>query len=407
MTHRSSIGWLTDGLFSLRRIKWFLAPVLIAVLTVAVHADLNYSDFSSTAGLNLVGNAGQAATALRLTPAAAVQAGAAWFNTKQFVQGGFQTVFQFQITDPAGITDELGETGADGFAFVIQNDNALALGASGGFIGYSEGFDNPGITNSVAVEFDTFYNPAFGDPDSNHISVHTRGANPNSAFHTFSLGSTSAIPDLTDGQVHTVKIEYVPGTMRVFIDNLVAPALTVSLNLASTLCLDQGRAWVGFTAATFSGWENHDILSWSFTETTPTIPVSVDIKPRSCPNPVNTNDHGVVPVAILGSAGFDVSRVDPASVKLEGVAALRSALEDVAAPFAFSGCGRQAMDCGTAGSDGFLDLVLQFDAQAVVSALGLATDGEVRVLKLTGKLKPGFGSTPILGEDVIVIRKKK
>ena len=26
----------------------------------------------------------------------------------------------------------------------------------------------------------------------------------------------------------------------------------------------EGRAWVGFTAATAGGWQNHDILSWSF-----------------------------------------------------------------------------------------------------------------------------------------------
>jgi len=26
----------------------------------------------------------------------------------------------------------------------------------------------------------------------------------------------------------------------------------------------EGRAWVGFTAATAEGWQNHDILSWSF-----------------------------------------------------------------------------------------------------------------------------------------------
>jgi len=35
----------------------------------------------------------------------------------------------------------------------------------------------------------------------------------------------------------------------------------VDLSIATDL---EGRAWVGFTAATAGGWQNHDILSWSF-----------------------------------------------------------------------------------------------------------------------------------------------
>ena len=53
------------------------------------------------------------------------------------------------------------------------------------------------------------------------------------------------------------------------------------------------------------------------------IEVPVDIKPTSCPNPLNPKSNGVVPVAILGTADFDVSQIDPASILLEGVAPLR------------------------------------------------------------------------------------
>jgi len=28
--------------------------------------------------------------------------------------------------------------------------------------------------------------------------------------------------------------------------------------------LDQGRAWVGFTAASGADWQNHDLISWTF-----------------------------------------------------------------------------------------------------------------------------------------------
>ena len=43
------------------------------------------------------------------------------------------------------------------------------------------------------------------------------------------------------------------------------PALTVSVELANILTLDQGKAWLGFTANSGgAAWENHDIISWSY-----------------------------------------------------------------------------------------------------------------------------------------------
>jgi uncharacterized repeat protein (TIGR01451 family) len=49
------------------------------------------------------------------------------------------------------------------------------------------------------------------------------------------------------------------------------------------------------------------------------IPVPIDIKPTSCPNPFNVDGKGLLPVAIVGTEDFDVSKVDPTSVKLIGV----------------------------------------------------------------------------------------
>ena len=66
----------------------FLA-VLLCVGTVPLCADFNFANFSSTTGINFVGSAAQSGTALRITPATFSQAGAAWFTTKQYVQGGF------------------------------------------------------------------------------------------------------------------------------------------------------------------------------------------------------------------------------------------------------------------------------------------------------------------------------
>ena len=54
----------------------------------------------------------------------------------------------------------------------------------------------------------------------------------------------------------------------------------------------------------------------------------LDIKPQACPNPLNVNSQGVLPVAILGTEDFDVTQVDPASVRLAGVEPLRWDLEE-------------------------------------------------------------------------------
>ena len=51
--------------------------------------------------------------------------------------------------------------------------------------------------------------------------------------------------------------------MNISVDGV--PALDIEVNLDAMLDLDNGTAWVGFTSATARAWENHDILSWSFT----------------------------------------------------------------------------------------------------------------------------------------------
>lgn len=135
-------------------------------------------------------------------------------------------------------------------------------------------------------------------------------------------------------------------------------------------------------------------------ETSRVIEVSLDIKPQSCPNPVNLTSRGVVPVAILGTSDFDVSAIDPATVRLAGVAPMRSNIEDVSRP-----ADREAeCACTTEGPDGYPDLTLKFDAQQLASAMGAVADGEIIELSLTGNLYDG---SPIEGKDCITCLVKK
>ena len=54
--------------------------------------------------------------------------------------------------------------------------------------------------------------------------------------------------------------------------------------------------------------------------------VEIDIKPGSCPNSINLNSNGVVPVAVLTKDDFDAADVDPATVAFAGASSLRWSL---------------------------------------------------------------------------------
>ena len=245
---------------------------------------------------------------LRITPPMPRQVGAAWYPKAQQVREGFSTRFRLRLASPSTHCKRMhdGHThcrsrGGDGIAFVVQNQHPSALGAAGQGLGYE------GIKNSIAVEFDSFMNYDQFDPMENHISVQTRGWEfANSANHSYSLGqAVRGVPDLTDG-VLDVRVTYTPamdvdeaafmadnlmslahfitngrdfkagaapqwvtglGVIRVYLFGAATPLLTVPCNLENTLRLDQGRAWVGFTASTgSSAWQGHEVLAWEFTQ---------------------------------------------------------------------------------------------------------------------------------------------
>lgn len=102
--------------------------------------------------------------------------------------------------------------------------------------------------------------------------------------------------------------------------------------------------FLGLVAALFvAGWqpvfahEEHDHMH-----------VAIDIRPGSYPNPIKLTSSGSLPVALLGSAEFDVMSANPDSVTFgrvhhheDGASPLRYAYEDV-------------------NLDGLLDIVFKF-----------------------------------------------
>jgi len=133
----------------------------------------------------------------------------------------------------------------------------------------------------------------------------------------------------------------------------------------------------------------------------PGIVAYLDIKPGSCPNPLNRNSHGVLPVAIVGTANFDVVQIDVDTLLLtraDGVGGSVPPLmgppgpgicvEDVATPFDGEPC-----DCHELESDGIDDLSLKFDTQALVIELQLddLPGGASVELVVSGELSDGTG----------------
>lgn len=111
--------------------------------------------------------------------------------------------------------------------------------------------------------------------------------------------------------------------------------------------------------------------------------VAIDIKPGSFPNSINLSSAGVVPVAILSSATFDATQVDPATVTLAGGAVRLIGKGDKFA------CSAQDVN-----KDGLLDLVCH-----VVTAQFLIEPGD-SVAVLEAKTLSGQA---IRGEDSINI----
>lgn len=164
----------------------------------------------------------------------------------------------------------------------------------------------------------------------------------------------------------------------------------------------------------------------------PEVIVPVDIKPTSCPNPLNTKSNGVIPVAILGTTDLDVNDIDPSSVFLEGVSPLRWEWEDVATPYVPYIGNEDCMDCNEYGPDGYTDLTLKYSTEELLGVIGniesievsdeeldnlqsgetvtttngetfTLTDGQCLVIQLEGELLDGIA---IYGEDVVKILKK-
>lgn len=176
-----------------------------------------------------------------------------------------------------------------------------------------------------------------------------------------------------------------------------------------SISMSRDRAMVGAWAASCGGGVRCGAAYIFSCTSAPTI-ANLDIKPDSCPNPVNPTSKGVLPVTLVGSIDFDVTMVDLDSLTLargdgvgESITPLsnrrgpRIDIEDVTTPVSDEPC-----MCHNLSGDGIDDLSLKFSTAVLSRAFMLNTlpDGETIELVLRGTLQDG---TTLEATDCIVI----
>lgn len=233
--------------------------VLLGILACPAKAQyvFNYTNFKEAKDVTLEASSYREGKKVVLTPALTGAKGGLWHANKVNVREGFSTSFSFKMHS-GGVSYENDQKGADGIAFVIHNNpQATGVGNQGGGIGYE------GVPNSIAIEFDNWRNDEWGEPNDNHVAVHTKGTSPNTSGNESLVAINSALPTtLENGQLHQVKIDFEKGILKVFLNG--TEIINTPLNVGKTLNLDNETAWIGFTSSTGAAYAYQEIHTWQF-----------------------------------------------------------------------------------------------------------------------------------------------
>ncbi|KAJ3211323.1 peptide-N4-(N-acetyl-beta- glucosaminyl)asparagine amidase [Dinochytrium kinnereticum] len=194
-----------------------------------------------------------------LTESLPDQKGGAWIPVDLHLS--MQVEFCIRITPPAR------SNGADGMALVFQGEGEAVLGQGGCHMGYA------GIPHSLAIEFDTYRSQdTCSDPAGDHVSVQSRGPQPNSAHHAFSMGCTSSVPSLATGKPLWVRVVYqlasgievAMADAKPISDDDFNVILHIPVDILKTIAIAPGRkTYIGFTAATGGLHQRHEVLEWT------------------------------------------------------------------------------------------------------------------------------------------------
>ena len=180
-----------------------------------------------------------------LTQAIGGQSGSAWNSVT------------LNLTQPFSFDVDLffgnNNSGADGIAFLLQQVST-SVGSSGGGIGYQ------GITPSLGVEFDTWYNSGWNqnDPSYDHIAIQKNGDLDHNGINNLfgPIGFPPGNTNIEDGNWHNVIFSWDPTTdnFQVIFDGTLL--VNYNNNIVNSIFGNNPNVYWGFTAAT-GGANNH------------------------------------------------------------------------------------------------------------------------------------------------------
>jgi len=255
--------------------------------TGATLAYASVTSYTNTAEYTILGNASVSGTCTILTPNSTTQKGCTWDVNSTL---NFLAPFSYDFLVNLGSSD----AGADGMAFVMQNDpkGRCACGTSGGSLGAG------GIANSLIIEIDTYLNSEDRDdgmagvlcsagPDPDHLDIWLNGnVNPAGGGCPTPAGarivpaavkliSGAANYNIENGLNHVFRISWAPGSPGIITAQVLNTALTatygtISYTFTPLTLFGTNTPFFGFTAST-GGLSNQQ----SFCNPTSLLPVEL------------------------------------------------------------------------------------------------------------------------------------
>ena len=242
---------------------------IFSLIPLAAFAQaVSYPNFSVLTGLTTNGTTTIAQTGdgsvARLTQAVCCSAGSVFTTYPvpfQVSAGTFSTFFQFRLTQPGGLAP------ADGFAFVLREKNTPGLGSTANAVGYD------GIGHSIGIKFDTYKND--GETNDNHVAIQTNGVILDEFTQTpFGVAPCTSpagiVGCMSNGDLWSVWIDYDGVDLHVAVadSSTTRPPDLINAPVSLPALLHYTKeAYVGFTAGTGGGFENHDIVNWVYYST--------------------------------------------------------------------------------------------------------------------------------------------
>jgi len=271
--------------------------------------------------------------------------------------------------------------------------NQIAFNGAAG-VRILSGAGNAVLGNSIIANTDLGIDLAAAGVTANDAGDSDTGANLLQNFPVLTLATSGAVATIK-GQLNS------------------APNTTFRLQFFSNTVGDasyygEGEAFIGETTVTTDGSGSTSfaasitvpVPSGQFITATATDPnrntsefskcisvtrvVDIDIKPGNSQNTINNDEHGVIPVAILGRVDFDVTQIDVGTVTLEGMPVKATGKK-----------GKLLARIEDVNGDGIADLVVKIDDSEGAIEAGATTAA------LTGNLLAEYGGGAFEGTDEI------